>query len=120
GPSDIGDGACRVFVGIVDAWNLSEQERTALLGLDSTANLMAVASTPSGELAPEILERLSILAYIFHAINTLLPDEARADTWMRTPNRAPIFEGCSAIDLMLAHGVEGMRKLRSYLQSQIF
>jgi len=119
-PADIGAAAYRVFAGIAGAWDLSEQERRALLGFESAENLMAVASTPSHELAPEILERLSILVDIFHAINTLLPVEARADAWMRKPNRAPIFEGRSAIALMLDHGVEGMRKLRSYLQSQTF
>ncbi|MFC7498454.1 antitoxin Xre/MbcA/ParS toxin-binding domain-containing protein [Enterovirga sp. GCM10030262] len=65
-----------------------------------------------------MLERLAILLDIFQAINTLLPIGERADAWMRKPNRAPLFEGRSAIDIMLDHGVEGMRKLRSYLQSQ--
>lgn len=115
--AESGTAAYRVFSGIADAWRLSAKERSVILGLDDTKT-SAMDSVPSHQLPPEILERLSILLDIFHAINTLLPIEERADAWMRKPNRAPLFGGGSAIDLMLDEGLAGMRDLRSYLQNQ--
>lgn len=113
-----GSAAYRVFTAIADAWHLNEHERLALLGLEGDGGAEDISDAPTRELGPDILERLAILLDIFKAINTLLPVEERADAWMRKPNRAPLFEGRSAIAIMLDHGVEGMRKLRSYLQSQ--
>lgn len=117
-PTECGTAAYRVFIGIADAWRLSAKERTVILGLDDTG-ISAMDSIPSHELPPQILERLSILLDIFHAINTLLPIEERADAWMGKPNRAPLFGGGSAIDLMLSEGLAGMRNLRSYLEDQV-
>lgn len=113
-----GSAAYRVFTAIADAWHLNKHERLALLGLDGAGGAEVISSTPTRKLGPDILERLAILLDIFEAINTLLPIEERADVWMRKPNRAPLFKGHSAIALMLDHGVEGLRMLRSYLQSQ--
>lgn len=117
-PAESGTAAYRVFSGIADAWKLSSNERSVILGLDDTG-ISAMGSIPPHQLPPEILERLSIFLDIFHAINTLLPIEERADAWMRKPNRAPLFGGGSAIDLMLNEGLAGMQDLRSYLQNQV-
>lgn len=116
----MGDAAYRVFSGIADAWNLSTNERVVLLGLGNAVEPGVDSGSPWRDLSPEVLERLSILLSIFHAINTLMPVGARADAWMRAPNEAPLFEGRSAIDLMIADGLVGMRKLRRYLQSEAF
>lgn len=109
----------RVFDGLAGAWSLEGSQRLALLGLAETAELQALRTAPLDEVPTEIVERVIILLDIFKAINTLLPEPSRADAWIRTPNSAPLFAGRPALDMMIDEGLEGLRRIRSYLQAQI-
>jgi hypothetical protein len=112
------NAAVRVFEGLARAWRLEPQEQLALLGVRDVDQYDALAKAPLEEMPVDVLERVSTLLTIFESINTLLSIPERADRWVRQPNTAPLFEGRSALDLMLDRGTAGMRQVRSYLLAQ--
>ena len=114
-----GNTVLRVFDGLAQAWRLEQKERFGLLGVSGDVQYEALEQLPLEELPIDVLERVSTLLTIFEALGTLLPIPERADTWLRKPNSAPLFEGGTALDLMLDRGSEGMRQVRSYLLAQL-
>jgi hypothetical protein len=110
----------RVYEGLSRAWSLDENEKFRLLGLSSGDELNEVFGAALWDIPTGVIERVSVLLSIFKAINTLLPQSSRADEWIRLPNKAPVFRGRSALDVMLSSDVREMYKVRQYLQAQIW
>lgn len=109
----------RVADGLARAWDLTEREEVALLGLEDTTALIELRSLPPEQASAETIERLSMLIDIYKALHTLLPAAAAANSWPKASNQAPMFGGSSALDVMMAGGVGKIREVRSYLWSQI-
>ena len=101
-----------------DRWSLTDAEKMALLGLGNLGEWQALRDTPLMDLPPSFIERASALRRIYELINTLLPAPARADAWMRKPNKAPAFEGRSALQIMIDNDVDGLRFVRDFLLAQ--
>ena len=118
-PGHAGSASYRVCMGIAQAWSLSPDEQLALLGFTGAGETGEGSEEVASFDQPPVLERLAMLLDIFEAINTLLPEEGRADAWMRKPNRAPGFGGRSALAVMVDEGEAGIRSVRAYLQAQI-
>jgi hypothetical protein len=109
--------ALRTFFRLVDAWQLSVAEQTALLGVARTT----LYQWKQGKVAPldrHLLERLSHLFGIYSSLQILFPASRRADEWLRKPNSAPLFQGHSALDRMLAGQVADLYVVRQYLDAQ--
>lgn len=115
---DLGGPAMRAFFGMAKAWALSEQEQMKLLGLTSRSTLHSWKAGRVAKISRDTLERISYLLGIFKAINILLPDPKRADTWMRTPNKAPLFGGRSALERMTTGNIGDLYVVRQYLDAQ--
>ena len=54
---------------------------------------------------------------IHRALRCMFVDGDRAARWIGAPNEA--FDGASALDLMLADGLAGMRRVEAYLDAEI-
>ena len=109
--------ALNAFFGIAEKWGLSTEEQMALLG-GLPRSTFFKWKKEGGLVPPDTEERLSYLLGIYKALHILFPDAALADAWIRKPNRAPLFGGQSALDLMLREGLVGMYKTRRYLDAQ--
>ncbi len=109
----------RIADGLARAWDLTETEEVTLLGLEDAAALIDLRSLLPEQGSAETIERLSMLVDIYQALHTLLPEAAAANSWPRAHNKAPMFGGSTALDLMIAGGVSRIREVRSYLWSQI-
>lgn len=108
--------AIRAFKDIADRWGLSEPERLKLLGAPrSTYFKWFKESRP--RLPHDVLTRISYILGIFKALHILLPDEA-ADTWLRRPNKAPLFGGDPAMKRLLSGDVVDLYRIRQYLDTQ--
>ena len=91
-----------------------------------SSTLLGVARTTlyqwkQGKVAPldrHLLERLSHLFGIYSSLQILFPASRRADEWLRKPNSAPLFQGHSALDRMLAGQVADLYVVRQYLDAQ--
>jgi hypothetical protein len=109
----------RIADGLTQAWDLTEAEEIALLGLADAAALIDLRPLPPEQASAETIERLSMLVDIYQALHTLLPEAAAANSWLKAANSAPMFDGSSALHVMMAGGVSKIREVRSYLWSQI-
>lgn len=116
--ADLGGPALRAFFGLAKAWALSEQEQMKLLGLTSRSTLHSWKTGRVSKVSRDTIERISYLLGIFKGINILLPDQKRADAWMRTPNKAPLFGGRSALDRMTSGNISDLYVVRQYLDAQ--
>lgn len=112
------------FFGITLEWGLSDNEQTILLA-PATPTLfpqMKDYFLGSCELPPTIdsngLTRISYIMGIYKALNILLPNARRASEWLHKPNSATLFEGKSALDLMLQGNVDDLADIRRYLDAE--
>lgn len=101
---------------IGEIWGLAPAEVAALLALTPAQYEEAVKSPQDVLLAPEQFDRAGLLIAIFRALGDLL-EQSAADRWPRQPNRASLFAGRSAVELMQAGGVESMKDVLRYLQA---
>ena len=115
---DAANPVMRVFEGLAKAWQLTDDERLALLGLQDRTELERLLAAQGEVLPIQVVERVSTLLGIFKAINILLPVPARADQWMRRPNLAPPFCGRSAMAVMCDGGIEALLDVRRCLEQQ--
>ena len=99
-------------------WSLSKDEMSVLLGLRAFAELESIGELPLRDLPPLLIRRAAALLKIFELINILLPIPRRADAWIRKPNRAPGFDGRSALQVMINGGVDGLEFVRDFLLGQ--
>ena len=109
--------ALRTFWRLAEAWKLSINEQMTLLGVGRSA-LYQWKQGKVGPLDRHVLERLSYLFGIYAALQLLLPEQARADEWLRKPNAAPLFGGRSALQHMLGGQVADLFVVRQYLDAQ--
>lgn len=116
---DLRPPALRAFFGIANAWSLDEREQMQLLGISSRSTLQSWKAGRISKVRADTIERISYILGIFRAINTLLPDERRADAWLRAPNKAPLFGGRSALDRMTAGRVGNLYVVRQYLDGEL-
>jgi len=107
-----------MVVRLLDHWQLSPGEQAEVLGL-SPASRSTLARYRAGEpLADsrDLLDRARHLLGIHKSLRLLFPhDRDLAYRWMTTPNRRV---GARPVDLVRAHGFEGLLALRRYLDFQ--
>ena len=109
----------RAFFRLAEVWRLSAEEQMMLLGVSSRSTLRRWRRGVGTGLRKATLERLSLLFGIFKAINSLFVSSARADNWIRAPNKHPLFGGRSAIGVMATGRIEDLYCVSDYLGSHI-
>jgi hypothetical protein len=109
--------AMRTFFNLADRWNLSVEERRALLGWPSESTYHNYRNGSVGTLSYDVLTRISLLIGVFKALHILYPDFA--DRWMKLPNSNPIFGGRPPIALMTADGgMDSLYRVRRLLDAR--
>ncbi len=117
----VSTAALATFLNIVDAWGLSQTEAMTLLGYDDNTRSTYFKwkrEPTSVKLQKEKLERLSYVFGIYKALQVLLPNPTSADSWVKKPNTAPLFNGESALSRMLSGNVADLYEVRRYLDSE--
>lgn len=117
-PRDMTGPALRAFFSIAKAWNLSAAQQRKLLGSPPNSTFFKWKRELSGSLPRDVLERISYVLGIYKALQILIPDEARSDAWISSPNTAPMFGGHSALERMLGGNVGDLYAVRQYLDAQ--
>ena len=110
--------ALRAFFNIAERWNLSAAEQRVLLGNPPSSTFFKWKKERKGPLSRDVLERISYVLGIYKALQILLADPERADSWVREPNAAPLFGGRSALERMLGGNVGDLYAVRQYLDAQ--
>ncbi|MFP5355477.1 MAG: antitoxin Xre/MbcA/ParS toxin-binding domain-containing protein [Gemmatimonadota bacterium] len=110
--------ALRTAFNIAQAWGLSARETRTLLGSPPESTFYKWKAGKVGVVSRDLLERVSYLLGIYKALQVLLPAPDAADAWIKRPNDAPLFNGRSALDLMLSGNVADLYLVRQYLDAQ--
>ena len=115
-PSRVATAALQGFFSITEQWGLSAGEQRVLLGAPAESTFYKwKAERGAKRLDSGTLERVSYILGIHKALRILLPTERAAFEWVRKPNSAPLFNGSSALDRMLAGRVADLYEVRKYL-----
>lgn len=108
--------AVKALLRLVEAWDGSNAQGAALLGVsDSTWDRMK-AGKWDGVLSQDQLTRASALIGIFKGLHLLFAD-SMADRWPRLANRGPIFDRRSPIEAMIEGGIPRMLETRQYIDA---
>ena len=107
--------AVRAFLALTMAWDLSNAEASALLGVSaSTLDRMKRGYRPT--LSQDQLTRVSALVGVYKGLHLLFAD-ATADEWARLPNSGPLFERETPIGAMIEGGIPRMLEVRRYVDA---
>src|ERR1700733_6960414 len=107
--------AVKAFLALIKAWDLSNAEASALLGVSaSTLDRMKRGSCPT--LSQDQLTRVSALVGVYKGLHLLFADET-ADEWARRPNSGPLFDRDTPIRAMIEGGIPRMLEVRRYVDA---
>jgi hypothetical protein len=107
--------ALKAFLALVKAWDLSNAEASALLGVSaSTLDRMKRGSHPT--LRQDQLTRVSALVGVYKGLHLLFADET-GDEWARRRNSGPLFERDTPIQAMIEGGIPRMLEIRRYVDA---
>ena len=108
--------AVKAVLRLVEAWNGSNAEGAALLGVSPSTWDRMKAGTWEGTLSQDQLTRASALIGLFKGLHLLFADDM-ADRWPRLPNRAPVFDRRSPVEAMVEGGIPRMLETRLYIDA---
>ncbi len=118
-PKRIASAALQAFFNLTQHWQLSVAEERTLLGTPAESTFYKwKAEKSASRLSRDTLERISYLLGIYKDLNILLPSPRAADEWLHKPNAAPLFNGQSALQRMLAGSIVDLADVRRYLDAQ--
>lgn len=109
--------AVKLFFGITQEWDLTDEQRCTLAGLNTRTTLLnwrrGLDSDKPVKLSKDTLERLSYISGIYKAIQLLFSEPQQWKDWVRKPNRD--FGGASILDRMLGGHIADLVDVRRYL-----
>ena len=118
-PKRVASAALQAFFNLSAHWQLSVAEERTLLGSPPESTFYKwKAEKASSRMSRDVLERISYLLGIYKDLNILLPSPRAADEWVRKPNAAPLFNGQSALERMLAGSIVDIADVRRFLDAQ--
>lgn len=118
-PKRIASAALQAFFNLSTRWQLSVAEERTLLGSPPESTFYKwKAEKSASRMSRDTLDRISYLLGIYKDLNILLPSPRAADEWIRKANIAPLFNGQSAMERMLAGGIVDLADVRRYLDAQ--
>ena len=107
--------ALKAFLALMKAWDLSNGEASALLGV-SASTLDRIKRGYRPTLSQDQLTRVSALVGVYKGLHLLFADET-ADQWSRRPNRGPLFDRQTPIEAMIEGGIPRMLEVRRYVDA---
>jgi hypothetical protein len=108
--------ALKAFLSLCDNWAISDEVAFKLSGLDFDEWQMVKSADDTTILNQDQLTRMSALIGVFKSLNLLFADSF-ANEWPKTPNKGPLFDGQTPIDLMVAGGIPMMLKVRGHIDA---
>ena len=118
-PKRVASAALKSFFNLSKHWQLTAVEERTLLGSPPESTFFKWKSEKTcARLSRDVLERISYLLGIYKDLNILLPSTRAAEEWVRKPNKAPLFNGRSAMDRMMGGSLVDIADVRRYLDAQ--
>jgi hypothetical protein len=111
----LSDVALKAFLALGEAWDLSNAEASALLGV-SASTLDRIKRGYRPAMSQDQLTRVSALVGVYKGLHLLFAD-VTADEWARRPNRGPLFDRQTPIQAMIEGGIPRMLEVRRYIDA---
>lgn len=108
--------AVKAVLRLAGAWNISNAEGAALLGVSESTWDRMKAGRWEGVLSQDQLTRASALIGIFKGLHLLFANDL-ADRWPGLENRAPVFDRRSPVRAMIEGGIPRMLETRQYIDA---
>lgn len=108
--------AVKAVLRLVGAWENSNAEGAALLGVSESTWDRMKAGKWDGVLSQDQLTRASALIGVFKGLHLLFAD-GMADRWPQLPNRGPVFDRMTPVQAMIAGGIPRMLETRQYIDA---
>lgn len=106
--------AVKAVLRLVAAWQGSNAEGAALLGVSESTWDRIKSGRWDGVLSQDQLTRASALIGVFKGLHLLFADDM-ADRWPRLANRGAVFDRMTPIQAMIAGGIPRMLETRHYI-----
>lgn len=106
----------RATVNLLGKWQLTDAEARTVLGGMAQRTWARWKAGDLGRIDRDLRTRMAILMGIHKALRYLFTDPARGYAWIRKPNA--VFEGRSALDVMLRGEITDLVELRAYLDAE--
>ncbi len=110
--------AFKVVLTIFDKWQCSTEESLILLGLKRSTFFKYKNKPEGASFSPDFIERLSYLLNIHGALRVLFSNPESIYQWVRKSNKAPFYNGRSAMDIMLQGRVVDLWSVASRLNAE--
>ena len=107
----------RTFLAIAEEWRLPVARQRALLGHIAEATYYKWKSGDLTVLSYDQLERISLVLGIYKALALIFADRETGHDWLAAANREAIFGGGTPLDLMSEGGIDGLYRVRRYLDA---
>lgn len=107
----------RAFVNLAGRWKIEKGAWPALLGRSSPNTIrhwIKAGADRDAPLEADVQERLSHLLSIYDGLHRLFGDDAYADAWIRTENRA--FGGQTPLSRLLTGRFSDLYDVRLYIE----
>ena len=108
--------AVKALVRVFRAWTLNAGRLAKLAGVSERTWTRMVSGTWSGSLSQDQLLRASALVGLYKGLHPHFGADL-ADTWVSLPNRGPLFQGASPVDVMTAGGFSAIMETRDYVDA---
>jgi hypothetical protein len=108
----------RTIIRQFDAWQLTDQQAASLLGIPEEDWSRIRAQSPGVTLTPDVRQRAGALLRIRAALSVLL-GEHRCDGWVHRSNKAELFGGQTALDVMIEGGWPAIHDVVRYLEAEL-
>ncbi len=105
----------RAVLNLFRLWDVSDERAAIILDLNRRTYARWKAGDP-GRIGRDGTARLSNLIGIHKALRTIFRDAARGYAWIKAPNE--IFDGRSALDVMLGGELTDLMRVRRYLDAE--
>lgn len=110
--------AFKVVLNIFDKWQCTTEEALTLLGLKRSTWFKYKSAPEKASYSHDITERISYILNIHAALRILFSNPESVYQWVRKPNKAPFFNGRSAMDIMLQGRVVDLWAVASRLNAE--
>ncbi len=108
----------RTIFNIFDVWGLSNSDMIILLGISNEGTFYNWKKKPdTATISNDLLERTSYILGIWKALQILIPENRISDSWIKSANHGPAFNGQSPLDRMLGGHVVDLAYVRQYLDA---
>jgi len=117
---DLAQAGIRGLARIGEPWGLTVDQQRLLLGGLPKTTYYAILKGGVRSVAPDTLERLSLLMGIWGNLEVLVPNAQGSVAWMKRPHTDLRFGGHSPLAWMLQGTVTSLVDVRRYLEAWRF